>query len=126
MAVFWPLSTSRARPAGERPERWHKIARAAAGQCDRDWLPEIRPLLEFSEFLAQPELPARRLLADRDGESAIAATSADAVMLVGPEGGFTAAEREAAVAAGFLPCRLGPHVLRTETAALVGAARLLL
>jgi 16S rRNA (uracil1498-N3)-methyltransferase len=45
-----------------------------------------------------------------------------AVLVVGPEGGFAPDERAAALAAGFLPRALGSHVLRTETAALVGAA----
>jgi 16S rRNA (uracil1498-N3)-methyltransferase len=40
------------------------------------------------------------------------------VVLVGPEGGFTADEEKAALAAGFEPCSLGPHVLRVETAAV--------
>jgi 16S rRNA (uracil1498-N3)-methyltransferase len=39
-------------------------------------------------------------------------------VLIGPEGGLAEAEQEAAVAAGFRPVRLGPRVLRTETAAI--------
>jgi 16S rRNA (uracil1498-N3)-methyltransferase len=45
-------------------------------------------------------------------------------VLIGPEGGLTNAEQEAAVAAGFLPVRLGPRVLRTETAAIAALALL--
>ena len=43
-------------------------------------------------------------------------------MLIGPEGGFTESERAAAAGAGWVPIRLGPHVLRFETAALAAAA----
>lgn len=127
VAVFQPLWTQRTRPQGERPERWAKVVRAAAGQCDRAWLPEVKPAVEFAAFLQQPGLPAARWLATanapplRDQLGA----STHAVLLVGPEGGFTADEQAAAAAAGFRPCGLGPHILRTETAALVGAAMLL-
>jgi len=124
VAVFWPLQSERVRPQGDRSERWHKIAAAAAGQCDRDWLPEIRTPLSLAEFLRQDDLPARRWLATAGGPKD-AAPATEALLLVGPEGGWTAAERAAAEAADFAPLGLGPHVLRTETAALVGAALLL-
>jgi 16S rRNA (uracil1498-N3)-methyltransferase len=47
------------------------------------------------------------------------------VLLVGPEGGFDQGELSAIAAAGYRPRGLGPHILRTETAAVVGAAVLL-
>jgi 16S rRNA (uracil1498-N3)-methyltransferase len=49
-------------------------------------------------------------------------TSAAINLLVGPEGGFTAEEEAAALVAGFAPLRLGPRILRTETAALAAIA----
>lgn len=123
--VFWPLWTERTRPQGERLERWQRIVRAAAGQCDRDWLPEVEPARELGAFLAGP-LPAARFVgapgAPPLGE--VAGAVGDVVVLVGPEGGFADGERDAVVAAGFVPAGLGPHVLRTETAALVAAALL--
>lgn len=129
VASFQPLWTSRTRPQGERPERWAKVVRAAAGQCDRAWLPEVRPALEFAAFLQQPGLPASRWLATANAaplrDLAATRSTRQAVLLVGPEGGFTAEEQAAAEAAGFQPCGLGPHILRTETAALIGAAMLL-
>ena len=48
-----------------------------------------------------------------------------AAVLIGPEGGFTPAETGSILAAGFVATALGPHILRTETAALVSAALLL-
>ena len=57
------------------------------------------------------------------GESRFAAADgSEAVLLVGPEGGWTEAERSDLAAAGALPFSLGPRVLRVETAAVVGAA----
>jgi 16S rRNA (uracil1498-N3)-methyltransferase len=127
IAVFWPLWTARTRPQGERPDRWQKIVLAAAGQCDRAWLPAIRPARELAEFLRDGTLPARRFVATA-GAPFLAPADAPAgetLLLVGPEGGFEPAELAAVVAAGFAPRGLGPHTLRTETAALVGSALLL-
>lgn len=122
VTVFHPLWTGRTRPQGDRLERWRRLCTAAAGQCDRAWLPEVRPPRSLSEFLADRALPQERWLADPEGPALGPAQAATAVLLVGPEGGFASDERAAAVAAGFRPRALGEHVLRTETAALVGAA----
>ncbi|MEO6595002.1 MAG: RsmE family RNA methyltransferase [Planctomycetota bacterium] len=125
--VFLPLWTERSRPHGERQDRWQRIVQAAAGQCGRDWLPEVSPARELAEFLADPALPGLRLVGALGGPPlpraiALEATASAAVWLVGPEGGFGEAEQRVIEAAGFRPCGLGPHTLRTETAALVGAA----
>ncbi|MBL8753253.1 MAG: 16S rRNA (uracil(1498)-N(3))-methyltransferase [Planctomycetes bacterium] len=127
VATFQPLWTERTRPQGERTGRWERIVHAAAGQSDRAWLPTLAPACELADFLASPELPAARLLASGTGPRGFAGMpAAGAVaLLVGPEGGFTDGELERIAAAQFAPLRLGPHVLRTETAALVGAALLL-
>ena len=129
IAVFQPLWTERTRPQGERPERWSKVVRAAAGQCDRAWLPEVRPAVELAAFLRSSDLPKQRWIATAGAPPlqtpAAGAPTDEVVLLVGPEGGFTAAEAEAAAAASFQPCGLGPHVLRAETAALAGAAILM-
>jgi 16S rRNA (uracil1498-N3)-methyltransferase len=53
-------------------------------------------------------------------QAAAGATTVE--LLVGPEGGLDDAERDDAVAAGYLPCTLGPRVLRSETAALAALA----
>ncbi|MCC7396215.1 MAG: 16S rRNA (uracil(1498)-N(3))-methyltransferase [Planctomycetes bacterium] len=121
---FQPLWTSRTRPSGERAERWRKLVQAAAGQCDRAWLPEVKAPLELADWLAGP-LPERRLLAAAGAAPPGPDLQHDTVLLVGPEGGFAAEEVAAAAAAGFVPVGLGAHILRTETAALVGAGLLL-
>ncbi len=124
VAVFQPLRTERARQQAERPERWRRVVRAAAGQCDRAWLPEVREALDLPALLAHPGLPPSRVLASA-GAPPMAAAAGDVALLVGPEGGFTDAELAAIAAAGFVPRSCGPHILRSETAALVGAAILL-
>ncbi|GAB4137242.1 MAG: 16S rRNA (uracil(1498)-N(3))-methyltransferase [Planctomycetota bacterium] len=124
VAAFHPLRTARSRPGEGRADRWLRICRAAAGQCDRAHVPLVHEIRDLAEFLADPSLPCRRLLASPEGERALAAIE-DTVLLVGPEGGLDPQERAAAARAGFSPVRLGPPVLRTETAALVGAALLL-
>ncbi len=123
VAVFHPLWTTRTRPQGERLERWLKIATAAAGQCDRAFLPQIRAPRELTDFLSDNSLPTRRFVGDADGGPFTAADAApgDAILLVGPEGGFDPAEAAAIAAAGFAGRNFGPHILRTETAAIVGA-----
>jgi 16S rRNA (uracil1498-N3)-methyltransferase len=125
VAGFQPIWTSRTRPTHERPDRWQRIVTAAAGQCDRAYLPAVAPACSLEELLASAALPAIRVLADAHGQPAAALAAGAAILLVGPEGGFAPAELAAIGAAGFTGMRLGRHVLRTETAALVGAAALL-
>lgn len=121
---FHPLTTRRARPQGERPDRWNRLVAAAAGQCDRDWLPEVRPLRDLQDFLADPTLPLERFVGE-PGAPVLRGAGTDAILLVGPEGGFDADEREAIAGAGFRAASFGRHILRTETAAFTGAALLL-
>ncbi len=113
--VFHPLWTARTRPQGERPERWQRIVRAAAGQCDRDWLPEVRPARELAALFADPALPAARFLAAPGAPplATLAPRDADVLLLVGPEGGFAADEQAAALGAGFCSAGLTRHVLRS-------------
>ncbi len=125
VTTFWPLWTGRTRPQSERLDRWLKIVRAAAGQCDRAWLPTVHPARSLEELLREPDLPATRLLADPAGPPLAGATPQDrSILLVGPEGGFDPVEKALLFDHGFEPRGLGPYVLRTETAALVGAGLL--
>lgn len=126
VAAFRPLWTARTRPAAERLDRWQRIVLAAAGQCDRAHLPAVHAAMELGEFLASP-LPPRRVVGAADGSPVTAADRApgQTVLLIGPEGGFSAAELAAVDAVGFTARAFGGHILRTETAALVGAALLL-
>jgi 16S rRNA (uracil1498-N3)-methyltransferase len=125
VAGFQPLLTARTRPGQPRLARWQQIVRAAAGQCDRAHLPVVLPPCALQPFLDRPDLPARPLLASPGARPPQPQPAGEVVLLVGPEGGFDQGELTAIATRGFVPAGLGPHVLRTETAALAGAALLL-
>lgn len=105
-------------------EKCARRAREALKQCAGTWLPELTGPSGLEETLDGLETPAResRWLLDPAGVPALGAPlSGDGVIvLVGPEGGATAAERDRIDDRGFVPVALGPRVLRYETAALAG------
>jgi 16S rRNA (uracil1498-N3)-methyltransferase len=113
---------------GERADRklahWRGVAIAACEQCGRNRVPRIHepaPLMAWLAAAAPDAAVQRRLLSLRPGTQALAASlppAAPLQFLSGPEGGLSAAEEDAALAAGFLPATLGPRVLRAETAPL--------
>lgn len=112
----------------KRLERWRRIALEASQQSRRDRLPEVREPVPFST--AAGWAAAHRFALDerRPGvllAQALAQTrsSRDSVaVLVGPEGGWTEAERGQFLAAGWRAVSLGPQILRAETAALAALA----
>lgn len=125
-AVLIPLLTERikaadARPGPTRTERWQRLAEEARKQCGRAHPLDIWPALSLAELLAQPG-PAF-FLSPRGGSTDIP-SGPNPLLAVGPEGGFSPAEEEALLAAGFQPWSLGRTVLRAETAALAALARL--
>jgi 16S rRNA (uracil1498-N3)-methyltransferase len=139
VAVVQPLLCERAVLvlAGERAERkrahWQAVAQAACEQCGRARVPLIEPVRSLRDWLASAGLrdASCRVLSLRGDATPWAAAPLPAVapgraliLLSGPEGGLTAAEEDAARAAGFAPVSLGPRVLRAETAPLVGLAHL--
>jgi 16S rRNA (uracil1498-N3)-methyltransferase len=97
--------------ADRNVERWRAIARQAAMQCRRTWLPVVAPVAAFASVAA---LPGAALADPAGGPPALDRP----VVLVGPEGGWTPEERQA----GLPTVCLGPHVLRAETAAIAGGA----
>ena len=109
---------------GRKLAHWRAIAVAACEQCGRARIPSIAEPVPLADLLRGPAAGARLLLAPDAGPSlAAAARGAPAVeLLVGPEGGLEDGERDAALAAGFRACRLGPRVLRSETAAIAAVA----
>jgi 16S rRNA (uracil1498-N3)-methyltransferase len=101
--------------AAKAVERLRAVARAAAQQCHRPWLPEVTEITDFAGLVSAEGAA----LADRSGTPP---TLARPLVLVGPEGGWAAGERDAAAAAGAPTVAIGAHVLRAETAAVtVGA-----
>ena len=134
VAAVAPLAARRCvtRLSGERAEKrhahWQGIIVAASEQSGRNRLATLAPLEDFAKWLARPA-PAPRLLLSPRGTETLAAWAGaraahDVTIMVGPEGGFSPEEEDAAIAAGAIPLTMGPRVLRTETAALAAAAML--
>ena len=99
-------------------EKLERRAQEAIKQSGNPWLPAISDPVPLESFLAG-ELPSHRWLADAAGDAPGPLAPAQGLAVaVGPEGGFTEGERSALLAAGFTPLRLGPYVLRFDTAAL--------
>jgi len=106
-------------------EHWRGIAVAACEQCGRARVPEIAALRPLADLLAAPPYARARLLLAPDAQLSLAAAARGEPaieILVGPEGGLADAERQSALEAGFRACRLGPRVLRSETAAIAAIA----
>ena len=123
-AAFHPIVAERSVRRDEGAvERYERLVRAAARQCGTAYTPLVHPAQSLGAFLAAPP-EGLRLVASPDAAAALrdvlpAAAPEAAVVLTGPEGGFSRAELAAATAAGFVPFRLGDLVLRAETAPLV-------
>jgi 16S rRNA (uracil1498-N3)-methyltransferase len=110
--------------AANRLRHWRAIAIAACEQCGRNRLPEITSPMTVQEFLVS-DYPAGLRLVLSPGGGARARdlpASAAATLLIGPEGGLSDTEEGAALAAQFTGLKLGPRILRTETAALAALA----
>jgi 16S rRNA (uracil1498-N3)-methyltransferase len=134
--------------AKKRHLHWQRIAVAACMQCGQDQLPKIEaPLparIAFSDRVSDPgqrlildplaqdslvQTVRSRLVSDQATDQAIDQANDQAgrgrwVMAVGPESGFDPDEIEAAKRAGFKPVRIGPRILRTETAGPAAIAAL--
>jgi 16S rRNA (uracil1498-N3)-methyltransferase len=109
-----------------RSEHWRAVAIGACEQCGRNQIPEIDPIGDFSEVCAANDGELRLVLLPQapDSLTALAAAARSAVVLVGPEGGLSGREQLLAQRSGFRACRLGPRILRTETASLAALAAL--
>lgn len=113
----------------QRRERWQRIAREAAKQAGRGRVPLVEKLHTWPEAVARAAAegyPAVVLWekAERGLKEFIAARPrpAGVSLFIGPEGGLAEAEVELARQQGFAVARLGPRILRTETAGTVAAA----
>ncbi|HHW27250.1 MAG TPA: 16S rRNA (uracil(1498)-N(3))-methyltransferase [Firmicutes bacterium] len=135
VASIHPVITSRTIPrlesekAASRKERWDKIAKAAAQQCGRPFVPEIAGVTSLDEAL-RGAVRGRRLLAHEHevkGASLpeLLQGQSEVSVLIGPEGGLDSSEVESAMAAGFSPMSLGPYILKAETASIAAVAILM-
>lgn len=104
-------------------KHWQQIATSACEQCGRNRVPRVLPPQKLEQWLASVEADTRLVLdhtaANTDPGSS---TPASVALLVGPEGGLSTGEVNAAERAGFSSLQLGPRVLRTETAPLAAIA----
>jgi 16S rRNA (uracil1498-N3)-methyltransferase len=104
-----------------RLSRLKAVAIEAARQSGRPDLPQLGYFPGLEQALSQVPEVGVRLLLDAQGRALsglLAASSPSVSLLIGPEGGFSADERELALRHGFAACRLADHTLRTETAAI--------
>lgn len=127
VAAIQPLATERSvvRLSGERAAKrvahWQGIAVAACEQSGRNRVPEVAPVASVTGWLVRVPPDALRLTLSPDAASTLhdmERPEHSVVLFIGPEGGLSPREQEDARAAGFRGVRLGPRVLRTETAAL--------
>jgi len=130
VAAILPVTTARSVVRLDRDTRerklahWRGIAVSACEQCGRARIPTIGVPAPLSGCLGAPAAGTRFLLAP-DAALSLADAARGEVsveVLIGPEGGLEDDERNAALAAGFRACRLGPRVLRSETAAIAALA----
>lgn len=127
-----PVITGRAnvRLTGEREARrhqhWQSVVVSACEQCGRNTIPEVAAPVSLQAWLPVAKADYRFVLSPHVNDKLPAQIPAGAtvILLIGPEGGLSDAEVAAAEAVGFQPLRLGPRVLRTETAALAAITAL--
>ena len=132
VSAVQPVQAERSvlRLAGERADKrhahWQQVAVSACEQCGRNRIPEVRPLQPLTQWLAAHRGALNYVLAPGGAASFADEPAAQDVvhLLVGPEGGWSEAEMSAFDAAGCRRVRLGPRVLRTETAGLAALAAL--
>ena len=113
----------------KRGERWQKIALSAAKQCGRTHMPEISPMFEYRKLLDDaPPQTLKLIFWEKEHQRSLYQIreqrgDVEAVLIViGPEGGFTAEEAKMAQRQGFEPVELGRRILRAETAAVTATA----
>jgi len=106
-------------------QKWQRIALEACKQCGQNWLPEVKPVLKFKDWVDSREKAELEVVAALDPRSQQMADVlgsnngvSSAALLVGPEGDLSHPEYDAAIDSGFTPVSLGEIVLRVETATL--------
>ena len=118
--------------SGNRISRWEKIALEACKQCNRPKPPEISPIRNLDEIIADSQKTAYdlRLILweNNEGQKSLRDIFAplqkvrSVMVLIGPEGGFTADEVKFAVDNGYEPVTMGSRILRAETAVIAAVS----
>jgi len=130
VARITPLFTERVvvrlddRRLGKRHDHWRGVIAAACEQSGRNRLPVLHDALALDDWLAARDEASRLFLDPRAEHSLkdLPAPGADVALAIGPEGGFSARERDRIRQRQFTGVELGPRVLRTETAAMAALA----
>ena len=131
--IPWSAERSITRWQAERGAKalakWRATAREAAKQSRRAWLPEITDPATTAALARRVATAACAIVLEADAPAKLhelpLPESGDILLVVGPEGGISPAERAALRDAGAIEARLGPTVLRTSTAGAAAAAILL-
>lgn len=108
---------------GVRHVHWERVIRSTLEQCGRNQLPSIAPPMAFESWLESLKGPG--LMLDPEGEhhlQDLPPPAEELTLLIGPEGGLSERERLRASASGLLSMRLGPRILRTETAVIAAVS----
>lgn len=128
VASIVPVLTARSvvrldeKQAAKKQAHWHGIVIGACEQCGRSHVPAVAAPVTLRDYFANVRSEGMRWVlspAAPDSLTGIASLPSQVELLIGPEGGLDDDEVSAAQKAGFTPVRLGPRVLRTETAAVV-------
>lgn len=128
VAEITPLVTGRSelKLKGDRAEKkrshWQQVAISACEQCGRNRVPGIGAPQSLEHWLNHCDAELRLVLHHRAAPIPSPTAPGSAALLVGPEGGLAEEEIALAEQAGFTSLRLGPRVLRTETAPLAALA----
>jgi 16S rRNA (uracil1498-N3)-methyltransferase len=127
VAAIAPVLSSRSvvrlddKQAEKKQLHWRGIVISACEQCGRSKAPHVAAPLTLRNYLASTKKEGLRLVLSPAAPGSLAGLTsmpARVELLIGPEGGLDDDELHAAATAGFTPVRLGPRVLRTETAAV--------
>jgi 16S rRNA (uracil1498-N3)-methyltransferase len=108
---------------GEKKLRhWQQVVTSACEQSGRCRIPNVEAIVSLTEWVQASQAERRLILDPGADDSDTGPAPRSVALLVGPEGGFSSTEIAAAGAAGFTALRLGPRILRTETAPLAAIA----
>ncbi|MEN6348518.1 MAG: 16S rRNA (uracil(1498)-N(3))-methyltransferase [Syntrophomonas sp.] len=120
--------------AGKKLQRWQAIAREACKQCRRNYIPEIKPVMDFQGLMFELSEKPVIMLYENEEKTRLGTVLKDhkdrfeekgIFLLVGPEGGFSRQEVRLAQNHNVILAGLGPGILRTETAGLAAASIIL-
>jgi len=128
VSTIAPILTARSvvrlddKQAAKKQEHWQGIVIGACEQCGRNVLPTVQAPARLRDHLSNTRKDGMRLVLSPTAPASLAglsSLSSKVELLIGPEGGLDDDELVLAEQSGFTPVRLGPRVLRTETASVV-------